>query len=68
MLSVITAATLSIGAIGADVVSVTPFEAQGFRAQVVVEIAAPVEEVFEAATGDVTGWWDHILLKVQPRW
>lgn len=35
------------------------FEPQGFRTQIGVTIAAPVEEVFEAATGDVTGWWDH---------
>lgn len=36
-----------------------PFAPQGFRSQVVVEIAAPREEVFAAATGDVSPWWDH---------
>ena len=35
------------------------FEVQGFRSQIVVEIAAPRAEVFEAATGDVSPWWDH---------
>lgn len=35
------------------------FELQGFRSQIVVEIAAPRETVWQAATGDVTGWWDH---------
>lgn len=35
------------------------FTPQGFRSQVVVEIAAPRAEVFEAATGDVSPWWDH---------
>ncbi|WP_439637370.1 SRPBCC domain-containing protein [Oceanicaulis sp.] len=37
----------------------TPFEAQGFRTQIVVEIAAPRDEVFDTATGDVSPWWDH---------
>ncbi|MGJ3231309.1 MAG: SRPBCC domain-containing protein [Oceanicaulis sp.] len=35
------------------------FTPQGFRSRIVVEIAAPREEVFEAATGDVSPWWDH---------
>jgi hypothetical protein len=37
----------------------TPFEAQGFRTQIVVDISAPRDEVFDAATGDVSPWWDH---------
>ena len=36
-----------------------PFAPQGFTAQVRVEIDAPREAVFAAATGDVSGWWDH---------
>ncbi|WP_019960867.1 SRPBCC family protein [Woodsholea maritima] len=32
---------------------------EGYRSAFTVEIAAPIEEVFEAATGDVTAWWDH---------
>ncbi|TGY90146.1 SRPBCC domain-containing protein [Marinicauda algicola] len=44
---------------GSDVGNPAPFEVQGFRSQIDVEIAAPVETVFDAATGDVTGWWDH---------
>ncbi|WP_203292926.1 SRPBCC family protein [Maricaulis parjimensis] len=36
-----------------------PFEVQGFNASITVEIDAPRETVFDAATGDVTGWWDH---------
>ncbi|MEQ8435571.1 MAG: SRPBCC domain-containing protein [Oceanicaulis sp.] len=35
------------------------FTPQGFRSQLVVEIAAPRAQVFEAATGDVSPWWDH---------
>lgn len=35
------------------------FEVQGFRSQSVIEIAAPREIVWQAATGDITGWWDH---------
>jgi uncharacterized protein YndB with AHSA1/START domain len=35
------------------------FTPQGFRTQLVVEIAAPRAKVFEAATGDVSPWWDH---------
>jgi uncharacterized protein YndB with AHSA1/START domain len=38
---------------------ITPFEPQGFRTRLEVEIAAPREAVFEAATGDVSPWWDH---------
>lgn len=39
--------------------AVESFQPQGFVTSLTVEIAAPVEAVFEAATGDVTGWWDH---------
>ncbi|WP_300545650.1 SRPBCC domain-containing protein [Maricaulis sp.] len=39
--------------------AVEAFQPQGFRTTIEVEIDAPVAEVFEAATGDVTGWWDH---------
>lgn len=35
------------------------FDVQGFRSQLVVEIDAPPARVWDAATGDVTGWWDH---------
>jgi len=35
------------------------FTPQGFRTRIVVEIEAPREAVFEAATGDVSPWWDH---------
>ncbi|MCP2677975.1 SRPBCC domain-containing protein [Maricaulaceae bacterium NA33B04] len=60
MITAIAAATLIISAADAtDVVSIEPYEPQAFRAQVVVLIEAPIEEVFDAATGDVTGWWDH---------
>lgn len=38
---------------------IEPFEPQGFSTRFTVEIDAPVSEVFDAATGDVTGWWDH---------
>jgi len=36
---------------------ITPFEPQGFRTRLEVEIAAPREAVFEAATGDVRQSW-----------
>ena len=39
--------------------AIQAFEPQGFTTRFTVEIEAPVTEVFEAATGDVTGWWDH---------
>jgi len=35
------------------------FQPRGFVATLTVPIEAPVAEVFDAATGDVTGWWDH---------
>ena len=36
-----------------------PFEPQGFRDSRSFEINAPRDEVFAAATGDVSPWWDH---------
>ncbi|MBI1264718.1 MAG: hypothetical protein GC187_08285 [Alphaproteobacteria bacterium] len=36
-----------------------PFEPQGFRDSLSFEINAPRDEVFAAATGDVSPWWDH---------
>lgn len=41
--------------------AVTRFEPQGYVARFTVEIAAPRERVWAAATGDVTGWWDHSM-------
>jgi uncharacterized protein YndB with AHSA1/START domain len=35
------------------------FEPQGFRDSLSFEINAPRAEVFAAATGDVSRWWDH---------
>ena len=35
------------------------FEPQGFVTDFTIAIEAPVEIVFDAATGDVTPWWDH---------
>lgn len=53
-------ATLAVGlAAVQEPAEVQAFEPQGFVTSVTVEIAAPVAEVFDAATGDVTGWWDH---------
>lgn len=42
-----------------ETAEVQAFEPQGFVTSVTVEIGAPVADVFDAATGDVTGWWDH---------
>lgn len=50
---------LTLLALIAQATAPEPFTPQGFRSQVVVEIAAPRPEVFEAATGDVSPWWDH---------
>ena len=50
----------SLFLIGAqDPALLEPFEVQGFNTTITVEIDAPRDVVFEAATGDVTGWWDH---------
>ncbi|WP_300530320.1 SRPBCC domain-containing protein [Maricaulis sp.] len=35
------------------------FEVQGFRTQIVVEIDAARQDVWDAATGDISPWWDH---------
>lgn len=43
----------------AEPAALEPFEPQGFRTQIVVEIAAPRDTVFDVATGDVKPWWDH---------
>lgn len=39
--------------------AIEPFAPQGFRTEIEVTIAAPPETVFDAATGDISGWWDH---------
>ena len=50
----------SLFLIGAqDPALLEPFEVQGFNTTITVEIDAPRDVVFEAATGDVTGWWDQ---------
>ena len=56
MLSLI-AALLVQDAAAAPVV--TEFEVRGYRSSQTIEIAAPREAVWEAATGDVSMWWDH---------
>lgn len=38
---------------------VQPYDVQGFRTTQTITIAAPRDEVWEAATGDVSPWWDH---------
>ncbi len=38
---------------------VTEFEVRGYRSTQTIEIAAPREAVWDAATGDVSMWWDH---------
>jgi len=54
MLPVIAAATMFL-----TQDALAAYEPQGFRTRFNVEIAAPVETVFEVATGDVSAWWDH---------
>ena len=38
---------------------VSEFEVLGFRTTQTIEINAPREAVWDAATGDVLPWWDH---------
>lgn len=52
-------ATIAFVAAVQDAQGVDEFQPQGFRTQIAVEIDAPVADVFDAATGDITGWWDH---------
>ena len=42
-----------------DAPVVQPFEVQGFRTTQTITIEAPRDEVWEAATGDVSPWWGH---------
>jgi len=42
-----------------DAPVVQPFEVQGFRTTQTITIEAPRDEVWEAATGEVSYWWDH---------
>jgi uncharacterized protein YndB with AHSA1/START domain len=50
-------AALSLQA--ADPAELQPFEVEGYRTRIEVEIAAPRDLVFDVATGDVSPWWDH---------
>jgi uncharacterized protein YndB with AHSA1/START domain len=47
----------------AQISEVEAFAPAGYRAQVSVDIAAPPQVVFDAATGDVSGWWDHSFVE-----
>ena len=53
------AVALTLFAAGAARAEVTALEPQGFTIVERFEIAASPAEVFAAATGDVSGWWDH---------
>ena len=61
------------GALAVQDGGVEAFQPQGFTASFSVEIGAPPETVFDAATGDITGWWDHSFslepaeLVIEPR-
>ena len=67
------AALLTAGALALQEGGVEAFQPQGFSTTFSVEIAAPPETVFDAATGDITGWWDHSFaldpaeLVIEPR-
>lgn len=69
MLTILAAMALQ----AAELSELQPFEVQGFRAQIVVDIAAPRETVFDVATGDISPWWDHTFypepaeLVIEPR-
>jgi uncharacterized protein YndB with AHSA1/START domain len=45
---------------------ITEYEVQGFRTRIEVSIQAPRAEVFDAATGDVSPWWDHTFWPERP--
>lgn len=38
---------------------VTEYEVRGYRSSQTIEIDAPRDAVWQAATGDVSMWWDH---------
>lgn len=58
-MSMILAAMLAIAQPAEAPAGPEPFELQGFRDSLSFEINAPRAEVFTAATGDVSPWWDH---------
>jgi uncharacterized protein YndB with AHSA1/START domain len=45
---------------------IVEYDVNGFRARIEVMIEAPRVEVFEAATGDVSPWWDHTFWPERP--
>ena len=45
---------------------IAAFDVNGFRTRIEVSIAAPREEVFAAATGDVSPWWDDTFWPERP--
>ncbi|WP_417489609.1 SRPBCC family protein [Maricaulis sp.] len=47
------------GAVALQEAGVEAFEPQGFTASFTIEIDAPPATVFDAATGDISPWWDH---------
>jgi uncharacterized protein YndB with AHSA1/START domain len=50
------AALLVVSPVGA---SVTDFEPQGFTIELELTLPGSPEEIYDAITGDVSGWWDH---------
>lgn len=57
------AALLFGAAAGAAHAEVTPLTPQGFSIVERFEIGAAPAEVFAAATGEISGWWDHSFSK-----
>tara|TARA_R110002073_G_scaffold238408_2_gene399410 strand:- start:2152 stop:2703 length:552 start_codon:yes stop_codon:yes gene_type:complete len=47
------------GAVTLQEAGVEAFDPHGFTASFTVEIDAPPAVVFDAATGDISPWWDH---------
>lgn len=43
----------------ADPAALNAYDVQGFRTRIVVEIDADRQDVWDAATGDISPWWDH---------
>lgn len=67
------ACTLCLWAVLPAAAGVETVPTGSFRFQFTVALPGTPEEVFDAATGDISGWWDHsmsgdpVALEIQPK-
>ena len=60
------------GAQAGDAAGLSSFEPRGAVIKMDVDYPVPPDQLFEAATGDISGWWDHSFtsepysLEIQP--